>query len=267
VAYAPYGEDYNGSGTTDLAFTDQNQDTAKGGWSTNLYDFILREYRTAHGRWTSPDPAGLGAVDPTNPQTWNRYAYVVNNPMAMVDLLGDDCYDNSGNLIGGVSDANGCWAAGGSSWYDPTTGQPPIAAPTTVNVDGGPAPSAPSAPNPDPFPAQICDPSSGGNCSPQQNPTQTPSTPNISNPNGAPPNAQQIQRSMQQAVLKATLTNLCTGLSSGSTGLAQYSKQDAWYAVWTTPFFPELGGSLSGAALVEGVTSELEGKIYGKVCQ
>ena len=37
VAYAPYGEDYNGSGTTpDLAFTDQNQDTVKNGWSTKV---------------------------------------------------------------------------------------------------------------------------------------------------------------------------------------------------------------------------------------
>src|SRR5207248_10237698 len=77
VAYAPYGEDYNGSGTTpDLAFTDQNQDTVSGGSSANLYDFMMREYRTAHGRWTSPDPAGLAAVDPSNPQSWNRYGYV-----------------------------------------------------------------------------------------------------------------------------------------------------------------------------------------------
>jgi RHS repeat-associated protein len=92
VAYAPYGEDYNGSGTTaDLAFTDENQDTVKNGWSSNLYDFMLREYRTAHGRWTKPDPAGLGSVDPTNPQSWNRYGYVMNNPLANVDPLGLDC--------------------------------------------------------------------------------------------------------------------------------------------------------------------------------
>lgn len=97
VSYAPYGEDYDGSGTQDLAFTDENQDTVKNGWSTNLYDFMLREYRTAHGRWTSPDPAGLGVVDPTNPQTWNRFAYVLNNPMAAIDLLGDDtCYNPDG---------------------------------------------------------------------------------------------------------------------------------------------------------------------------
>jgi hypothetical protein len=30
----------------------------------------------------------MATVDPTNPQTWNRYAYVANNPTAWIDLLG-----------------------------------------------------------------------------------------------------------------------------------------------------------------------------------
>ena len=42
----------------------------------------------AQGRWLVPDPAGLAAVDITNPQTWNRYAYVGNNPLTYVDLEG-----------------------------------------------------------------------------------------------------------------------------------------------------------------------------------
>jgi len=42
----------------------------------------------AQGRWVSPDPAGLAAVDPTNPQTWNRYAYVSNNPLTSTDPNG-----------------------------------------------------------------------------------------------------------------------------------------------------------------------------------
>ncbi len=81
-AFAPFGEPYAQSGTTDLSFTGMNQGTASG-----LYDFPAREY-SIQGRWPSPDPAGLAAVDPTNPQSWNRYAYVLNNPMNSVDPSG-----------------------------------------------------------------------------------------------------------------------------------------------------------------------------------
>jgi len=114
VAYAPYGEEYNGSGTTtDLAFTDQNQDTVGGGFATNLYDFMFREYRTGHGRWTSPDPAGLGAVDPSSPQSWNRYAYVANNPLRLVDprglnrMIPGQCDNNLMDCSGGAGLAGG----------------------------------------------------------------------------------------------------------------------------------------------------------------
>ncbi len=86
VAYAPFGENYSGSGTTDLSFTGQNQDTTS--W---LHDFTYREYNPVQGRWISPDPAGVTAVNMGNPQSWNRYAYVQNNPLINVDPLGLDC--------------------------------------------------------------------------------------------------------------------------------------------------------------------------------
>jgi len=41
----------------------------------------------------TPDPAGMAAVDPGNPQSWNRYAYVLNNPMSYVDASGLSCED------------------------------------------------------------------------------------------------------------------------------------------------------------------------------
>ena len=53
-----------------------------------LIDFTFRRYSTTQGRWISPDPAGLAAVDPTNPQSWNRYAYVMNQPLRSTDPLG-----------------------------------------------------------------------------------------------------------------------------------------------------------------------------------
>ena len=86
VAYAPYGEQYSQAGTADPSFTGQNSDT-----TSALYDFTFREHSMSQGRWISPDPAGLAAVDPTNPQSWNRYAYVMNNPMAFIDPDGMDC--------------------------------------------------------------------------------------------------------------------------------------------------------------------------------
>jgi RHS repeat-associated protein len=61
-------------------------DTAPG-----LYDFLYREYNPIQGRWASPDPAGVTAVNLMNPQTWNRYAYVANAPLNNVDPLGLKC--------------------------------------------------------------------------------------------------------------------------------------------------------------------------------
>lgn len=82
TAYAPFGETYAQSGTADISFTGQSPDTVSGD-----YDFLFREYST-EGRWPSPDPAGISAVDPTTPQSWNRYAYVLNNPLDSVDFFG-----------------------------------------------------------------------------------------------------------------------------------------------------------------------------------
>ena len=89
-AYAPFGENYAPLGTQDLSFTGQNQDTepSGAGGAGGLYDFLYREHSPVQGRWLSPDPAGLAAVNPADPQSWNRYAYVGNRPLNSVDPLG-----------------------------------------------------------------------------------------------------------------------------------------------------------------------------------
>jgi len=81
-AYAPYGEQYAENGGV-ADFTGQWAAT-----EPDLYDFLYREYHPTQGRWLRPDPAGLAAVDPSNPQSWNRYAYVTNNPLALIDPTG-----------------------------------------------------------------------------------------------------------------------------------------------------------------------------------
>jgi RHS repeat-associated protein len=98
-AYAPFGESYAESGTTDRSFTGNNEDTVPG-----LADFMFREYSSAQqGRFISPDPLGRTAANPTDPQTWNRYAYVGNRPLTNIDPLGLD-----------FEDGVGC----GDDWYD-----------------------------------------------------------------------------------------------------------------------------------------------------
>jgi len=95
-SYAPFGENYAQTGTTDLSFTGMNQDTA-----ANLFDFPAREYNSIHGRWPSPDPAGLGAIDASDPQSLNRYAFVRNSATEETDptglCTGNDPCRNPGN--------------------------------------------------------------------------------------------------------------------------------------------------------------------------
>ena len=121
AAYAPYGESYATSGTSDLNFTGQNQDL-----TTGLYEFMFRRYHPTQGRWLSPDPAGAAAVDFTNPQSLNRYAYVGNSPLGATDPLGlldnplcppsiGTCGGGGGFGYGGYAPGSGINMGGGTS--------------------------------------------------------------------------------------------------------------------------------------------------------
>src|SRR6185437_4250370 len=60
---------------------------------TALNHTEFRQYASAEGRWLSPDPYA-GSMNLANPQSLNRYAYVLNNPLIMNDPRGLDCiYD------------------------------------------------------------------------------------------------------------------------------------------------------------------------------
>jgi len=106
-AYSPFGEDtghYSYNGGSDPNFTGQNQDL-----NGLFFDFPAREYQPWWGRWISPDPAGLAAADPTQPQSWNRYAYVMNDPLTNVDPDGLDdriIRDENGAIISIILDPN-----------------------------------------------------------------------------------------------------------------------------------------------------------------
>ena len=89
TAFGPYGEVYAeaGTGAPDRIFTGQkaNIDSTHSG---GQFDFPNREYNPIQGRWWTPDPGGLDAADPEDPQSWNKYAYVVGRPLELIDPSG-----------------------------------------------------------------------------------------------------------------------------------------------------------------------------------
>ncbi len=104
--YLPFGYEYNPQNSvSNFKFTGQEHDD-----ESNLDHFWFRQYSSAQDRWLRPDPAGLGAVDLTNPQSWNRYAYVANNPVSFVDPLGL-------NMAPDVELRDGEGGGGGCPWF------------------------------------------------------------------------------------------------------------------------------------------------------
>jgi RHS repeat-associated protein len=81
--YKPYGEGgQNGGGE---AFGTYQRDFEGQDWADQRY------YTSMTGRFWSPDPyqaAAKGANDPANPQSWNRYAYVLGDPVNFRDPRG-----------------------------------------------------------------------------------------------------------------------------------------------------------------------------------
>jgi RHS repeat-associated protein len=97
--------------------------------------FGAREYAKTQGRWLTPDPAGLAAVNPSNPQTWNRYAYVTDNPVSFTDPKGlyiVDCVWEFCSPCPNCGSGGGDGGGGGSPDYTVSTPPPgaSIVAPT-----------------------------------------------------------------------------------------------------------------------------------------
>ena len=90
---------------------------------TGLDFFGARYMSSAQGRFTSPDVPLLDQ-QPGDPQSWNLYSYVRNNPLIFTDRTGNDCvYVNSSNdgisSIDNQTNAKGCGKTGGC-WVDGT---------------------------------------------------------------------------------------------------------------------------------------------------
>jgi len=154
----PFGDGYSLSGADNdpyhFAMLDHD-------YTSDTEHAQFRQYSVVEGRWMAPDPYS-GSYDPANPQSFNRYSYVLNNPLSFIDPLGlDDC----------------------TSTFDPITGRTV----TTCTVNGGsdpgpPSPTPPSGPcvasgtegcipYPCGYPGVVCGTgSTGGNQSAPNNP-------------------------------------------------------------------------------------------------
>jgi len=86
--YFPFGEEAkpaNPEGPR-LRFTGHERDVFDLDGTEDDLDYMhARVFSPLTGRFLSVDPAG---GDPTRPQSWNRYSYVWNNPLARVDPTG-----------------------------------------------------------------------------------------------------------------------------------------------------------------------------------
>jgi len=82
--YYPFGriKSYVSSSAPAFRFTGKELDT-----ETGLDDFGARYYSSNVGRFMSPDPTIL-SVTLSDPRTWNRYTYVLNNPTSSIDTNG-----------------------------------------------------------------------------------------------------------------------------------------------------------------------------------
>lgn len=135
--YLPFGEELStnqggrtpqqGYGAIDNVrqkFTSKERDD-----ETGLDFFVARYYASGQGRFVSPDPL-LASRATGSPQSWNRYSYVLNNPLRYIDPTGLAPADP---LVGSEGTAPG----NGATQQQQQTPPPPPPAPaqcTTVNI-------------------------------------------------------------------------------------------------------------------------------------
>jgi RHS repeat-associated protein len=135
--YAPFGQEiqagvgprtslWGGSDNVNQKFTGQERDG-----ETNLDFFQARYLSSGLGRFVSPDPHSAGAAL-TNPQSWNGYAYVLNNPLTATDPSGaSPC-----NILNGTYEGSGTDPCYDASQHNPG----PAESPTSIaGAPGGTA--------------------------------------------------------------------------------------------------------------------------------
>jgi RHS repeat-associated protein len=128
MGHFPFGESWYNASNDKLIFTSYERDSESGN------DYAkARYYISRLARFSSTDPV---PGNPSNPQSWNEYSYVQNDPINLVDPEGEYCSWEDGTWddpseAGGAS-FDECQAQGGSwvddsQWTSASPGQPVLA--------------------------------------------------------------------------------------------------------------------------------------------
>jgi RHS repeat-associated protein len=83
------------NGTTEHAGLTHNFTGKQRDYESGIDYFGERYNASSIGRFMTPDPLGQDAAEPGDPQTWNAFAYVRNNPTTNIDPDGLDCVSTS----------------------------------------------------------------------------------------------------------------------------------------------------------------------------
>ena len=126
--YLPFGEEipapvggragcYASDPGTGLLFTGKERDgETQNSAMPGLDYFGARYFSGAQGRFTSPDEP-LIDQSPEDPQSWNLYSYVRNNPLIFTDPTGEDCVYTSNQTDSSVTvtlERGNCSTKGGT---------------------------------------------------------------------------------------------------------------------------------------------------------
>lgn len=106
----------NGSSQGNITQTDFGYTGQRDLDGTGLMDYKARFYDGSLGRFIQPDTI---VSNPINPQTWNRYTYVSNNPVNRTDPTGHRetgaCGVNGEECGGNIPPGNGGGSGGGGN--------------------------------------------------------------------------------------------------------------------------------------------------------
>jgi RHS repeat-associated protein len=117
--YYPYGDAAGTASQDQVGFATYTQDSY-----TGLDYANQRMYASTYGRFNTPDPhmaSAKGVDDPTTPGSWDRYAYVLGDPVNNRDRHGtelEDCPEEGCGDEGGDDGDDGGDDDGGVTWVN-----------------------------------------------------------------------------------------------------------------------------------------------------